>query len=1185
MTHSLRNWFVRRPQPSIKNARKKRTRLGLEHLEDRTAPAIFAVSLAGNDANTGGIADPFRTIQRAITAAAAADDGVDDIRVQLGIYNIPGVDLAFAIPASDNIDNLNITGGWDLTFTANAFPPGSIYVPQSPSNINAADVDIFDADVTLQFFTFVFDGVLGPGGTRQSAGILVRAPGVDLSTNTIEVPSSSAAGANDAYGVQTLFGGDVSGLFVGNNTITASAQFASGGIYLNPGTNTGAVLVTGNTVNGDNLSQGIVADSLSNVVIDFNNLSRTGPADAGFQQLIFAGPFNGSANQTNVTITFNTLNNNDLANSVGIEVGNTSGNGLTITGVTLTDNTVQNSTLGLLITPGADGLTVGDGTPASGGSYTSNAIGIFATGVANLSINNAEASNNTSNGVLAGDLTGTLTILASTFNGNGSGITLDNIPTVTLSDLTITGNTSGGQISNVMNLNFTGTTGGVADVITASGTSLQHTRDPLGANVVNQALALTNISNLSLAGQGGEDTFNITPGSTTTINVDGDLPAPPASPGDTLDVDTAGTTNPLLTFTSTPAGFQGSYTFADRQPVNFQEIETLADTVDLTITKSDAPDPVIAGTPLTYTIVVSNPGTLGVADATVTDLFPANLTNVTFTSVASGGATGNTPAGAGNINDTVDLPVGSSITYTVSGTVSPSATGTLSNTATVTPPAGVVDSVPANNSDTEVTTINALNNLVVTKTDSPDPVRVANNITYTITLTNAGPSNALAVSLTDVVPARTTFVSFTAPAGFTSLTPPAGGTGTVTSTTPVLAAGAVATFTLVVRVNAQSPANPPIVNTVTVVSATPESSTADNTATATTQIARVAYFAVGAAPGGPPVVTVFGPSGAVVASFLVFNPRFSGGVRVAVGDVNGDGVSDIIVAQGPGTRRLVKIVDGTKLAGLSPSSVVPDSALLAAFFAYQRGFQGGVFVAAGDVNGDGRDDIITAPGSGANRPVKVVDAARLHLVEPDGRISFAALHGSFFAYRPQFAGGVTVAVGDVNGDDRADVIVGPASGARPIKVVDSARLNLIDADGRISNAALLGAFFAYAPSFAGGVSVAAGFVNGDNRADIVTGRLAGVSLVKVIDGTKLNQVDADGRIQQSALLASNVVFESSFRGSTYVAAMDLDNDGLAEILAGFGPSRRRVLGLDMLQNITQLAVDADFDAGSLGGNA
>ncbi|MCI0681011.1 MAG: FG-GAP-like repeat-containing protein [Gemmataceae bacterium] len=676
-------------------------------------------------------------------------------------------------------------------------------------------------------------------------------------------------------------------------------------------------------------------------------------------------------------------------------------------------------------------------------------------------------------------------------------------------------------------------------------------------------------------GTDASDLFTITPSAVTAFNIEADDPAPPT--GDSLTVTTTGTANPFLTISSGASGLSGSFTFDDRQPVNFQEIETLGNTVDLTITKDDSPDPVTAGTTVTYDIVVSNNGPLGVAGVAVVDTFPATLTSVSFTSVATGGATSNAGAGTGDINDIVSLPVGSTITYTVTATVAASATGTLTNTATVTQPSGVADSAPSDNSSTETTTVNTSADLAVTQVASPDPVNVTGNVTYTITLRNDGPSDAQGVALVAGLPAHTTFVSFAAPAGFTPTTPAMGGTGNVRATATTLAAGAEAVFTLVVRVDAQAPANAPLATTVNVSGTTTDPTSGNNSATATTHVAQVSFIAVGAAQGSR--VTVYNSAGARVVSFLAFGANFAGGVRVAVGDVNGDGVSDIIVAAGPSAGPHVKVIDGTRLGGLSPSRTVPGAALLSSFFAYQKGFTGGVSVAAGDVNGDGRDDIITGQGSGAGR-VRVIDAARSHLRLRDGRISPAALLGAFLPYRPGFRGGVVVAAGDVNGDDRADVLVGPASGPAPIRIVDGAGL------AQFQPAALIGSFFVYPPDSNNGVSLATGFVNGDNRADIIIGGGAGQQpSVRVIDGTRIDFVDAQGRITPHASLANRLIFARAFRDGVHVGALDLDGDGLAEVLAGSGPTQRRILGLDMLRNAArERTIVVDFNAGSLGGN-
>ncbi|HEY1378323.1 MAG TPA: VCBS repeat-containing protein, partial [Gemmataceae bacterium] len=122
-------------------------------------------------------------------------------------------------------------------------------------------------------------------------------------------------------------------------------------------------------------------------------------------------------------------------------------------------------------------------------------------------------------------------------------------------------------------------------------------------------------------------------------------------------------------------------------------------------------------------------------------------------------------------------------------------------------------------------------------------------------------------------------------------------------------------------------------------------------------------YATGPGPGGPPLVIVHNAANQVVAQFMAFDPRFTGGVSVATGDVNGDGVSDVIVGAGPGGGPHVRAINGaTLLAGQ-----VVD---LFSFMAYDPRFTGGVNVAAGDVNGDGRADIITGAGPGGGPHVK-----------------------------------------------------------------------------------------------------------------------------------------------------------------------------------------------------------------------
>src|SRR5207248_990659 len=106
-----------------------------------------------------------------------------------------------------------------------------------------------------------------------------------------------------------------------------------------------------------------------------------------------------------------------------------------------------------------------------------------------------------------------------------------------------------------------------------------------------------------------------------------------------------------------------------------------------------------------------------------------------------------------------------------------------------------------------------------------------------------------------------------------------------------------------------------------------------------------------------------------------FAPGFLGGVRVAVGDVNGDGFMDIIVAAGPGGGPHVKVIDGTKLSDVDADGVIDNSALLDNFMAYDIRFAGGVNVAVGHVESLVNLDIITGADAGGGPHVKFFRAS------------------------------------------------------------------------------------------------------------------------------------------------------------------------------------------------------------------
>src|SRR5207237_4638123 len=105
------------------------------------------------------------------------------------------------------------------------------------------------------------------------------------------------------------------------------------------------------------------------------------------------------------------------------------------------------------------------------------------------------------------------------------------------------------------------------------------------------------------------------------------------------------------------------------------------------------------------TITITNAGPSNATGAVIHDMFPATFTGVTFTATQTGGATGFSANGRGNINDTVNMPAASKITYRATGTISASATASISNTATVTSPNGVTDPNTVNNTATDTDTL------------------------------------------------------------------------------------------------------------------------------------------------------------------------------------------------------------------------------------------------------------------------------------------------------------------------------------------------------------------------------------------------------------------------------------------------------------------------------------------------
>lgn len=268
-------------------------------------------------------------------------------------------------------------------------------------------------------------------------------------------------------------------------------------------------------------------------------------------------------------------------------------------------------------------------------------------------------------------------------------------------------------------------------------------------------------------------------------------------------------------------------------------------------------------------------------------------------------------------------------------------------------------------------------------------------------------------------------------------------------------------------------------------------------------------YAVGADAGGGPRVRVFHSArGTEFADFMAYSQDFRGGVRVAVGDVDGDGALDVICAPGPGAPSQVRIFSGR------------DMSLIREFLAFDGNYQQGVWVAAGDFTRNGRTEVVCGADRGGLPIVRVFDAVTAQRL------------AEFAAYEAPFRGGVRVAVGDINGDGVPDIVTAPGPGRQAlIRVFDGRNPNNV-----------ISQFDAYAPGWGGGAFVATADINANRRSEILTGADAGGGPnAKLFNGLT------------GQLLFDFFPFDRNFPGGVRVACRDVNRDGVPDFICASGP--------------------------------
>lgn len=269
------------------------------------------------------------------------------------------------------------------------------------------------------------------------------------------------------------------------------------------------------------------------------------------------------------------------------------------------------------------------------------------------------------------------------------------------------------------------------------------------------------------------------------------------------------------------------------------------------------------------------------------------------------------------------------------------------------------------------------------------------------------------------------------------------------------------------------------------------------------------HIVTGAGAGAAPWLRVFSAYGRAAdkpSDLMAFASTFRGGVNVATGDLDGDGVDEIIAAPRGNGAPQVRVFDKNGIAKFSQNG----------FYAYDKNLRCGTDVAVADLDGNGTDEIITTPGTGCGPQVKIFNSK-----------GQAVLTKGFFAYSQGLRVGLRVAAGDVNKDGKAEIVTVPERGA-------SAQVRIFDYKGKAKGTT---GFYPYGSLPTGG-DVAVADLNGDAKDEIITVPGEGYpAQVRIFDSTG-----------KAKLNPGFFAYPQSIKTGFLISAGDLNSDGKAEIV-------------------------------------
>lgn len=355
---------------------------------------------------------------------------------------------------------------------------------------------------------------------------------------------------------------------------------------------------------------------------------------------------------------------------------------------------------------------------------------------------------------------------------------------------------------------------------TATGVRVQ---DPMAATFISFAWTCAATGSSSCPSGSGSGALDetiaaIAPGATVTYTLQAKVD--PAARGSLQNTVTVVSTEP------------------DPEPANNSATDTdsLVPKADLRIIKTDSATNVVPGLSTQYTITVSNSGPSDVIGASVVDVMPTELGGVTWSCVADSNARCSDLSGVGDITSLVDLPSGSKVVFTVKADIAPSTpAGILSNKASVKSPADVADPELANNTSTDKSDLTPTANLKITKTDNAESQTPGEEVTYTIVVTNDGPSAAVQTMVSDLAPKNFTKTSWVCQ-GIAGAACLSGGTGELKNVPLDLPANSSATLSFKGLIDPDATGVLENTAVVTPAAGVVDNNSADNTATDTSKL-------------------------------------------------------------------------------------------------------------------------------------------------------------------------------------------------------------------------------------------------------------------------------------------------------------------------------------------------------------